>query len=167
MPTIGHLVIGIYIPLLMFYILSKKFSIEIVLYFIVGSILPDIYTIIKIFIYPDIYKYIPWNVPHGFLSWIVWGFITAAVLYLLFHRISKLRVIQIFTILLSAGWLHLGLDMTIQQVRIVGDFYLSFSSFYTQLTILGEQDLIVIFYIIFIITPILLLVIEVKKIENK
>ncbi len=163
MPTIGHLVIGILIPLIFYYILNQKVSIETELYFVIGSILPDIYTIIKIFIYPDIYKYISWNVPHGIIAWIIWAFISTIIFYFSFHRISKLQFIQIFLILLSAGWLHLGNDMLTQPVRIIGGFCLSISSLYTPFMILEEQDFILIFYIIFIIIPIVLLLIEIRS----
>lgn len=163
MPTIGHLVIGILIPLIFYYTLNQKVSIETELYFVIGSILPDTYTIIKIFIYPDIYKYISWNFTHGIIAWIIWAFISTIIFYFSFHRISKLQFVQIFLILLSAGWLHLGNDMLTQPVRIIGDFYLSISSFYTPFMILEEQDFILIFYIIFIIIPIVLLLIEIRS----
>ncbi len=163
MPTIGHLVVGILIPFLMYYTTNKKFSIEIELYFIVGSVLPDIYIFVKIFIFPDIYKYIPWNIPHGFIIWILLGFIFTIIFYFSFKKVSKLRLIQIYIILLSAGWLHFGIDMLTQPVRIIGDFNLSISSFYTIFTILGEQDFIIVFYIVFIIIPITLLLVEIRK----
>jgi len=163
MPTIGHLVIGVLIPLLMYYALNKKICFETELYFIAGSVLPDTYTVIKLFIFPDICKYISWNFTHGFIVWIIWCFIFAFIFQFLFQRISKLRLTQIFIILFSAGWLHLGLDMLSDPVRIVGDYYLSIESFYTPFMIMKEQDFITVFYIVFIILPIALLVVEIRK----
>lgn len=163
MPTIGHLIIGILIPILTYYAINKKFSIEIALYFIAGSILPDTYTIIKIFIFPDICKYISWNIPHGVVSWIILSFMFSAILSSLFYNFSKFKFIKISSILISAGLLHFGLDMLTQPVRFIGDIYLSSSSFYTSFMILFEQDLISIFYVIFIIFPIALLIVEIRK----
>ena len=165
MPTIGHF-IGILIPILLYLGLNKKISLEIELYFIAGSILPDTYTIIKIFIFPDIVKYIPLNITHGFIIWIMWSFIFAIIFYCIFHRISKLQFSQIFFVLLSAGWIHLGLDMLTQPVWIIGDFKLSILSFYTDFKILGEQDFIVIFYLIFLIIPLIILLIVIRKEEK-
>jgi len=165
MPTIGHLIIGIVIPVLIYYTLNKNFSIEICLYFIVGSILIDTYSIIKIFIFPDIVKYITWNVPHGFFSWIICSFIITSIFYLFFRKVSKLRFIQIFYIILLAGWIHLGLDMLVQPVRIIGELNLSILDFYTKFMILEEQDFIVVFYIIFIFIPTLLLI-RINKINK-
>ena len=164
MPTIGHLIIGVLIPFLIFHVLNKKFSFEVGLYFIIGSILPDTYTIIKLFIFPDIVKYISWNITHGVVSWIIWGFGFAIGFHILFHKISKLKLKQIFIVLLSAGWLHLGLDMLTQPVRIIGDCYLSILSFYTHVMILEEQDFIVVFYFIFIIIPLLMIITQIRKI---
>ena len=163
MPTIGHLIIGIIIPILIYFTLNKKYSIEIILYFLAGSILPDTWTIIRMFIFPDITKYISWNITHGFIAWIIWGFIFSIIFYFSFKKVSKLRFNQIFLTLLSAGWLHLGLDMLTQSVRIIGDFRLEFLDFFTEFEILKEQDFIIVFYFIFIVIPILLLLIEIKK----
>ncbi len=115
------------------------------------------------FIFPDITKYISWNITHGFIIWIIWGLIFASIFYFLFKRIPKLQFIQIFLILLSAGWLHVGFDMTTQPVRIVGNFRLEFLDFFTFVRILKEQDVIVVFYFIFIIIPIILLVVAINK----
>ena len=168
MPTIAHLIIGILIPLLLFYVLGKKFSIGIVLYFTAGSILPDIYSIIKIFIFPYISKskWLFWNAPHGFFSWIYWGFGFAIIFHLLFHRISKIKLHQIFIILLSGGWFHLGLDMFPSPVRVIGNFYISVSSFYTSVMILEEQDFIIVFYVVFLILPLGMLIAEIRKIAS-
>ena len=163
MPTIGHLIIGLLIPILLFYALDKKFSIEIELYFIVGSVLPDTYTIIRLFIFPNIVKYISWNITHGIVAWIIWGFIFAVIFHISFHRVSKMKLKQIFIILLSSGWLHLGLDMLTQSTRLIGNISLSILSFYTPFMILEEQDFIIVFYIVFLIIPIVLLIIEIKK----
>ncbi len=163
MPTIGHILVAILLPLLISKGLNKKVSIEMMLYFMFGTIFIDIWTIIRIFIFPDIVKYIPWNFTHGFIAWIIWGLIFSAIFYFSFKRISKLHFFQIFFILLIAGWLHLGLDMLIQPVRIVGNFKLEFLDFYTTIKILNEQDFIIIFYIIFIVIPIILLIIWIKK----
>ncbi|HUS50538.1 MAG TPA: metal-dependent hydrolase [Candidatus Paceibacterota bacterium] len=166
MPTISHLIIGALIPVLIYVALNKKISIETVLYFIAGSILPDLYTFVKIFVFSDVCKYISWNAPHGVIAWIIWGFVFAIIFHFSFQRFSKLKLKQIFIILLSAGWLHLGLDMLTEPVRIIGDCYLSISSFYTSVMILKEQDFIIVFYVIFIIIPIMLLLIEIRKEER-
>lgn len=163
MPTVGHLLVGILTPLLIGYVLNKKKIIEISIYFLIGSILPDTYTIIKLFIFPDIIKYISINITHGFIIWIVWSYIFSIVLFFTFRKISKLQFIQIYYIILSAGWLHLGLDMMIQPVRIIGDFHLSIYSFYTSIMILEEQDFVVVFYVFFILIPIIILIIAIKK----
>jgi len=161
MPTIGHLIVGVLIPFLTYYALNKKISIETELYFVSGSIIPDTYTIIKIFVFPDICKYISWNIPHGVVSWIILSLMFSAILSSLFYNFSKFR--KISYILISAGLLHFGLDMLIEPVRFIGDIYLSSSSFYTSFMILKEQDFITIFYVFFIIIPIVLLSIEIRK----
>ncbi len=163
MPTIGHLIIGFFLPFLVSFILNKKYLIEINLCFLAGSILPDTWTIIRIFIYPDITKYISWNITHGFMVWIIWGLIFAVIFYFLFKKFSRLQFIQIFLILLSAGWLHLGFDMSTQPVDIVGGFRLDFLDFFTSVRIMKEQDLIIVFYFVFIIIPIILLVVVINK----
>lgn len=163
MPTVGHLFIGILTPLSIGYVLNKKNIIEILIFFLIGSILPDTYTLIKLFIFTDIVKYIPINITHGFIIWIVWSYILSIVLFFIFRKISKLQFIQIFYIILSAGWLHLGLDMLTQPVRIIGGFHLSVYSFYTSIMILEEQDFVVVFYMFFILIPIIILIMAIKK----
>ena len=163
MPTAGHLLIGILTPLLIGYVLNKKNIIEISIYFLIGSVLPDTWTIIKFLLFPDIVKYIPINITHGFIIWIVWSCIFSIILFFTFRKISRLRFIQVFYIILSAGWLHLGLDMMIQPVRIIVDFYLSVYSFYTPIMILEEQDFIVVFYLFFILIPIIILIMAIKE----
>jgi len=165
MPTIGHLIIGIIIPILIYFALNKKYSVEVGLYFLAGSILPDIYTIIKMFIFTDIRKYVSWNITHGIVAWIVWGFIFTIIIFISFRKISKLKFTQIYIILLLAGWLHLTIDMMTQPVRIIGNVHLSFSDFFTTETILCEQDFIIVFYIILII-PIILLTRYIKEIKK-
>ena len=163
MPTIGHILIGIILPFLFCFILNKKYSIEIGLYFLAGSVLPDVWTIIRIFIFPDIIKYISWNTTHGFIAWIIWGFIFAIIFFLLFKKVSKLQFTQIFFVLLVVGWLHLGLDMLTQPVRIIGSFELEFLDFFTSFRILKEQDFIIVFYFVFIIVPVMLLIITINR----
>ena len=164
MPTIGHLIIGILIPILICFALNEKYSIEIGLYFLAGSILPDTYTIIRIFIFPDINKHVSWNITHGIVAWIIWGFIFTSIIFISFRKVSKLKFIQIYVILLIAGWLHLTVDMMTQPVRIIGNFHLSVLDFFTTGSILGEQDFIIVFYIILVI-PIILLTKYIKEIE--
>lgn len=166
MPTIGHILLGVVAPVLIGYVLNKKIPIEILIYFLIGSILPDTYTIIRLFIYPDIVEYISFNITHGFIIWIFWSYVFAVIFRSLFYRISKLNFTKIFFILLSAGWLHLGLDMLTQPTIIIGDFSLSILSFYTEFQILGEQDFIVVFYIFFILIPLTLLIMIIKKENN-
>ena len=167
MPTIGHLFIGIIISISFYYISYKKFTFLMGIIFIMGSVLPDTFTILRMLFFPDNRIF---NAPHGVIAWILWAFIFAVILKIfIFCLIKKnkknsMKFSHIYLILLSAGWIHLGLDMLTDPVRLFWKYNISSSSFYTPYEIIiGEQDVITFFYAFFIVIPFMMLFLITNK----
>lgn len=164
MPTIGHLFIGIIIPIIFYYISHKKFNFMMGIIFLFGSVLPDTFTILKEI---SLLNNNVFNASHGIIAWVWWALLFAGIFKLLTikNKKYKIKFLHIYLILLSAGWLHLGFDMTTQPVRLFWKYNISILSFYTPYEIMGEQDVIIFFYFFFIIIPIILLSIVINKID--
>ena len=168
MPTIGHIFIGIVISMLFYYSSHKKFTFLMGVVFILGGILPDTFTIIRIFIIPGLKIY---NSSHGVIAWILWALIFSIILKILIiifklDKKIRMKISYIYLILLSAGWMHLGLDMFGQPVRLFWKYYISIFSFYTPYGIMGEQDIIIFFCLFFMLIPIVLLLIVINKVDK-
>ena len=135
----------------------RKFNISHAFLFMIGSLLPDLLAFLDIVpnFFGEVTNYNPLRYYyHNISAWIA-----VSLLYTIFFRIlikflneetgnkTKITFKQIYLILLASGFMHFGIDMLSEPVGLIGDIFVSITSFYTPYGILGEQDLA---YIIFI-----------------
>ena len=146
MASIGHLIVGIIIGLLLYHISNKKFTKTLIIYFIIGSILPDILVVLKTLNKSTI---LIWNPIHSLIGWCFFSIIFIGLLKILDIKTPKFSII--YLTLISAGMFHFGLDMMSEPVRIIGNFYVSIWNLYTPYGIFGEQDVITILYTLLIL----------------
>ena len=196
MPSLGHLVVGITISLV-FYLYTRnknrRFTFIHCIIFIIGSILPDLYTILywinRVDEVNNGKEITPFIVSqnqafyHSIIGWFIVSIILTGLIILIQRGLliiiktedvydnvkgKMLGFKQIYITFLSAGILHLGLDMINDSVMVVPNLWINFHSFWTEpistrYGLIREQDFIVFYFLLFYDLPIILLIFAFKK----
>ena len=161
MSTVAHLLIALAFSSCIYVFTRKshrKFNISLICLFTIGSILPDLLTLLDIVpnFFGEATNYNPFRYYyHNISMWIV-----ISLIYTIFFRIlikflneetgnqTKITFKQIYIILLASGLMHFGIDMLTEPVGLIGNIFVTITSFFTPYGVLGEQDLA---YILFIL----------------
>lgn len=177
MSVFAHPIIGFIIGYI-FYKSTKhserSFTYRLFLIFFLGSILPDIITMIKwgiIFteILPlDILEYLNMfqGYYHSVYGWLFFAFIYAVIFYISINKISFLRC---YSVLVASGWIHFGEDVLTESISIFPPIRYSLTDIFTDFPRFGgEEDIgVLIFYLIFFIIPLILIFISFEKTEER
>jgi len=181
MSVFAHPILGIAVGYI-FYKSTKhserKFTYRLFLIFFLGSILPDIITMIKWSIMfteipsSDILEYLNMfqGYYHSVFGWLFFAFIYAIIFYISINirGNNKISFLRCYSILVASGWIHFGQDVMIQSISIFPPIRYSLSDIFTNFPRFGrEEDVgVLIFFIIFLIIPLILLFISFEKIKS-
>jgi len=157
MSSVAHLVIALAFSLSIFFFTknsTRRFNYPLIFIFVIGSILPDLLTILDLI--PILVGEIPYYNPLRYYYHSMSGCVVVSLFFAGFFKnlnkeakiSSKISFIQIYLLLLAAGFMHFGIDMLTEPVRIIDNIYVSIYDFYTPYGVFGEQDLAVVIFII-------------------
>jgi len=181
MSVFAHPVLGIAIGYIFYKSTNhseRRFTFRLFLIFFLGSILPDIITMIKWSIMfteipsSDILEYLNMfqGYYHSVFGWLFFAFIYAIIFYISINirGNNKISFLRCYSILVASGWIHFGQDVMIQSISIFPPIRYSLSDIFTNFPRFGrEEDVgVLIFFIIFLIIPLILLFISFEKIKS-
>lgn len=172
MSAFAHPIIGFIIGYILYKFTKgnkRRFTYRLFLIFVLGSILPDLLTMIKLGIIftgipsPDILEYISMvnGYYHSVFGWLFFAFIYTVIfnIYINIKVNSKISFLQCYFTLVASGWIHFGQDVLTQSISIFPPIRYSLNDIFTDFPRFeGEEDIgVLIFYGIFLLIPLFLL----------